>query len=83
MFQYLTLPNKLNHHFPFHVTTNKINITNQNDETENYPHHQENEINERYFGRGNAHEVSLQKIFTVQKLPIEKYQSDDQFDESI
>ena len=49
MFQYLTLPNKMNHNFPFHVKTNKINIINDNSETENYPHHLENEINEKYF----------------------------------
>ena len=67
----------MNHNFPFHVKTNKINIINDNSETENYPHHLENEINEKYFGLGNPNEVSLQKIFTVQTLPSEKYQTDD------
>ena len=69
-----------NSNFPFHVRTTQVDFINDKEETENYPHHEENEVTEKHFGLGNPNEITLQAMFVTQTPPKEKYQLDDDDD---
>jgi hypothetical protein len=51
-------------------------LVDEKAETENYPHHKEDENVNKYFGPGSSNELTVQKMFQV-KNPSEKYQTEE------